>query len=253
MVKTHGWLFLALFIIEFAFFIKLFYLSKQYSKKQVKIALAGIFFLLVNSSLHLFFDNFFIETKPIIWMLDVLDYVEVIAFALLLYGAWKMLSHLLDTSNKDYLTKAYNKRYLHTFLRKEVVRCQRKKHCFSLIFIDVNDFKQVNDRMGHEEGNRLLRAISNRIRKTVRDKDIVVRYGGDEFVVVLLNTTHEEAMKVWSRIDTAIHQLGVSHHYGIGLSGGIATYPDDAETADTILALADKRMYDEKLLMKQAK
>jgi two-component system cell cycle response regulator len=147
----------------------------------------------------------------------------------------------------DDLTKAYNIRYLHISLDNEIKRAERFGSHFSILFIDLDHFKLVNDRYGHLIGSKLLIEFTNEIKKCVRGIDTVIRYGGDEFIVICTETDVELAKKVAERIRKRTEECeflkkeGYSIH--ITASIGIATYPVHGTTKNVLIELADKAMY----------
>ena len=147
----------------------------------------------------------------------------------------------------DSLTDLYNGRYLDTVLDKNIAEADRLESPFSLLFLDLDYFKEVNDAYGHLTGGKVLIEISRILTSKVRDGDVVIRYGGDEFTVVLPRTDSPEARDVAERIRRAIKE-----HVFLGREGGsirltasigVATYPNDAKTREELLDQADRAMY----------
>lgn len=147
----------------------------------------------------------------------------------------------------DDCTKLYNSRYLHAVLEAEVYRSTRYKYEFSLIFIDLDYFKKVNDKHGHLVGSKLLNQLGQLIRGCLRLIDFAFRYGGDEFVVLLPQTPKRSAINVARRLLQIIARHTFLHEDGLDLmvtaSLGVASFPDDAQTKEEIIRLADEAMY----------
>lgn len=146
----------------------------------------------------------------------------------------------------DDLTGLYNSRYLKHALTNAMVRSSENARHFAVLFIDVDRFKRVNDAYGHLVGSAFLVAIAKAVRACVRNIDPVFRYGGDEFVVILHDTTKEGAKEIGERIRRQIERrLFVVHEHRIQttVSVGIAVYPDHTMEGDTLLRLADHAMY----------
>lgn len=147
----------------------------------------------------------------------------------------------------DDLTKAYNIRYLFVSLDNELKRAERFGTNVSVLFIDLDFFKRVNDQYGHLVGSKLLIEFTNEIKKCVRGIDTVIRYGGDEFIVICTETDVELAKKVAERLRKRTEECeflkkdGYSIH--ITCSIGIATYPIHGTTKTELIELADKAMY----------
>ncbi len=147
----------------------------------------------------------------------------------------------------DELTKVYNIRYLHVALDNEIKRAERFGTFLSVLFLDLDYFKNINDTYGHLTGSKLLIEIAKEIKKCVRSIDIVTRYGGDEFVVICTETDPDLAMKVAERIRKKIEETEFLKDDGknikITASIGIATYPVNATSKSELLELADRAMY----------
>lgn len=147
----------------------------------------------------------------------------------------------------DDLTKLFNTRYLNRTIEMEIQRSNRYRTSISLIFIDIDHFKNINDHHGHLVGSKTLVEMGQLIIKSLRTIDIVARYGGDEFVVVLPQTTPKAAALIAERIRAAVEQNVFLKKEGYGLkvtaSFGVACYPENAKTKEELLRLADEAMY----------
>lgn len=152
-------------------------------------------------------------------------------------------------ANHDPLTGLPNRSYFQDFLGHALARAQREQTQVSLLFIDLDRFKHINDTQGHEVGDQVLRIVANRLDEQLRADDFVARLGGDEFAVVL---THPPASRAASRVAKKLIQaLAESfkigqRRYTIGASIGISVYPDDGADANTLLRQADLAMYQAK-------
>ncbi|MEO0236540.1 MAG: diguanylate cyclase, partial [candidate division WOR-3 bacterium] len=150
----------------------------------------------------------------------------------------------------DELTKAYNRRYLISFLDHEIKKIKRYGGKSSVLFIDLDNFKTVNDLLGHLEGDRFLVNFVQSVKSTLRESDIIARYGGDEFVIILPNTSAESAVNVAQRI---LDILKEREQYGTPVSLcsiGIVEIPTHGLDYETILSRADKALYKAKRMGK---
>jgi diguanylate cyclase (GGDEF)-like protein/putative nucleotidyltransferase with HDIG domain len=145
----------------------------------------------------------------------------------------------------DYMTGLPNARSLFMHLDAELARCRRLKSPLVVLVCDMNGFKQVNDRHGHLEGNRLLRAVATRLKDCCREYDYVARMGGDEFVLVLPGLRPEQVEPKAQLIRSVTSDCGrdLCGDESLSLSVGHASYPEDGEDADQLLTEADRRMY----------
>jgi len=152
-----------------------------------------------------------------------------------------------NLADRDPLTGFYNHRFLHERLGEEVVRAQRARRPLSVLMLDLDDFKLVNDTFGHLFGDRVLTWIAEIIRSTLRGSDIPARYGGDEFAIILPETGDEEARRAAERILEAFRDRPfVGEQRGpvpISASIGVATYPRNGRTPTDLIAAADSALY----------
>jgi diguanylate cyclase (GGDEF)-like protein len=155
--------------------------------------------------------------------------------------------HARTLAHLDSLTGLHNARYLELALEREIARRRDNGTPFSVLFLDLDHFKQVNDRFGHQVGSKLLAEIGRLLKRHVREQDVLVRYGGDEFVAVLGDASTETAVSAAERIRQAVEQHRFLAREGLGLGitvcVGVATWPAHAGTKEEILHRADVAMY----------
>ena len=152
----------------------------------------------------------------------------------------------LSRSFVDDLTELYNQRYLPLVLDNEIVRSRRLNRSFSVLFLDVDLFKSVNDTRGHWIGSKVLVELGQIIKKSVRSSDYAFRYGGDEFLIVLTETDVTQAQIVAERLRKKVEQTtfridGVD--LAVTVSIGLAAFPDHAQTSSQVIQMADQAMY----------
>ena len=159
----------------------------------------------------------------------------------------QLLRHLRAAADVDQVTGVNNHRYLQERLTQEVARSARSRSPLSVLMIDLDGFKAINDIHGHADGDRVLRNVAAGLRLAVRANDIVARYGGDEFVVLMPDTDIAAAQLVAERVVAGVrgqrHQLADGTEGSVACSAGLALYPDDGRTATRLLRTADTAMY----------
>lgn len=158
------------------------------------------------------------------------------------------LSQVSEKVREDQLTQALNRRGLEETYAVEIARCSRKSRPLCLALLDIDNFKQLNDRLGHQAGDDALVHLVAVIRETVRPSDSVARFGGEEFVIVLPETGLEEAMAIISRVQRSLTRrffLANNERILITFSAGVALH-DGSETRDAIIARADAALYQAK-------
>ncbi|MEW6115978.1 MAG: diguanylate cyclase [Nitrospirota bacterium] len=161
---------------------------------------------------------------------------------------------LLESNKKlaliDPLTGLYNRRYLEAFMDKQLAIAERNNQLLSIVMFDIDNFKTFNDTYGHDAGDMALRGISQTIARNIRTSDIGVRYGGEEFIIVLPNTDKMTALEVAERIRLTVETTPITisrdRRTGMTASFGVATYGVDAESLDGIIAKADAALYNAK-------
>lgn len=147
----------------------------------------------------------------------------------------------------DALTGAFNYRYFVKKLEEEKRRASRYNLALSIIMVDIDWFKKVNDSYGHEAGNIILRDLGCTIKDCVRDVDIFFRYGGEEFVIILPQTHLKEATLIGERIRLAVaatdHKIGGGEALNVTVSVGVSSFPENGHSQEELVSLADKALY----------
>lgn len=174
----------------------------------------------------------------------LLRLVDVTAVAVERTSLYQKMTELALT---DDLTKLFNSRYLNRTIEIEIQRSTRYKTSVSLIFMDIDYFKRINDHYGHLIGSKVLVEMGQLLLKSLRSVDIVARYGGDEFVVVLPQTTPNAAALIAERMRKSIEQNTFLKKEGYALkltaSFGVASYPESARSKEELVKIADEAMY----------
>ncbi len=162
----------------------------------------------------------------------------------------KLLRRLRSLSESDSLTGLANHRKLHEALAHEQARAERYGSHFSLVMLDIDEFKLLNDTHGHPAGDSVLRRVGTLLREQTRAADVVGRYGGDEFLLVLPETSADEAGQLAEKLRAALREepyvTAAGEKIPIRASFGIAAYPEDVPDANGLIALADANLYSSK-------
>lgn len=146
-------------------------------------------------------------------------------------------------AHTDHVTGAVNSRYFSELLKVELDRSSRYKRPFTVVYLDLDNFKQVNDRFGHDEGDKLLTCIAQELKQAVRKSDIVARLGGDEFAVLFPEAGRQEAEAIMAKVHRRIAEQLKQAHSSVTFSAGAVTFAAlPTSPADTI-KIADKLMY----------
>ena len=161
-----------------------------------------------------------------------------------------LMEKLKDTSLRDGMTGLYNRRFLEEFIDKIMSQANRNDDTFSIMMIDVDFFKMVNDTYGHDVGDKVIVALAKVLKESIREADLAIRYGGEEFIVMLSNATDEGTIKVAKNIHSKFAALtfdvGNSEALKKTLSIGIAKFPSDGDTIWKCIKYADTALYEAK-------
>ena len=161
------------------------------------------------------------------------------------------VSTLGSVSIKDRLTSLYVRWYGMKRGREEFAKAKRGIYPISILYMDLDGFKEVNDAYGHSVGDKVLERVGSIIQRSIRYMDVPFRYGGDEFVVILPATSLSNAKEVARRIVNTVHEFFKEYPYNVSISIGVASYPDDkVDSFEDILSLSDRRLYQAKRMGK---
>ncbi len=158
---------------------------------------------------------------------------------------------LRDDAYRDPLTGAYNRRFMSSLLELELEQCTEDNSAVGLLFLDIDQFKQLNDNHGHALGDQVLQAVSQVLHQSIRQSDLVVRYGGDEFLVLLIKVSRGEVRRIARRICRRVHKTRLESDRGVRLSTSVgalyyAIDPDESLDVAHLIREVDGAMYEAK-------
>lgn len=180
-------------------------------------------------SLYLAIVDYFTETNKVI---DSPVLVEI-----------KVLRETEEMAMQDGLTGAFNRRYMDIYLRKEINRCNRYEKSFSVMLLDIDDFKKINDTYGHVVGDTILSEISKIFKSTIREEDVFCRYGGEEFLIIMPETTAEKAVCLYQRIKEKLLESDIHKSFNVTVSAGAARYKPGKDNLVNLIRYADIALY----------
>ncbi|MCX5995312.1 MAG: diguanylate cyclase, partial [Chloroflexi bacterium] len=161
----------------------------------------------------------------------------------------QLYEHALELAFTDGLTSLYNRRYIMDQIEREFIRAQRSKAPLSLVMVDLDELKAINDRFGHHEGDGFLKEVARIVKVNTRASDVAARWGGDEFMLLAPGTDSRSASKIAERIRAQVERYKIKlegEEVGITVSAGIVSYPAHASVVEELLKKADEAMYNAK-------
>jgi diguanylate cyclase (GGDEF)-like protein len=172
----------------------------------------------------------------------------IISFSLeagLAYSFGKRFDIYKFLSERDFLSELYNRQYIFNIFPKLTSQLNINEK-INIFIIDVNNFKSINDKYGHDKGDYVIKMISECLVKSMGDSDIIARLGGDEFLLIVPNQGVISTKAIHTKIEENLNRLSVNIGMDISISIGKSVYPDNAKTLDSLIIDADKKMYTNK-------
>lgn len=210
----------------------------------------SLFFSAILGCLAVLWANSY--SLPVIF--HILSISGTLAFAIwtistVIANEMRLRDKLYRNSLIDQLTGLYHRGYACERINEEIKRCKRENGNFAIVFIDLDNFKDVNDRYGHLIGDQILKHTAGVLKQSVRGGETLTRYGGDEFILLLPGARRKEAEQVLNRLRKAVINQPyplVSVPVCVGISGGTAEFPGEGDSLEQLLQVADSNMYREK-------
>lgn len=207
---------------------------------------AGIIIATISILLWIVYDFFTLQTLSQGLAPGLNEIFRLIIYIFIIQLAHKLrtlLINLQEMSVTDPLTGISNRRSFMKGAQRELDRARRYKHELSLVYMDLDNFKTVNDTLGHHAGDQLLKEVAQTLNGHTRTTDIVARMGGDEFCVLLVETGRDNSILVYNKLEKLILKIMDNNNWPVTMSSGIVTYLDKPDSVDEMIAEADKIMY----------
>jgi two-component system cell cycle response regulator len=150
---------------------------------------------------------------------------------------------LISLSETDKLTGLWNRRHFETVSAQELKRALRCQHCISLLILDIDNFKLVNDTKGHQSGDAVLKGLASMMTECMRESDIITRWGGEEFIVLMPCTELDVAIEAAERLRKSVEQYRFEDGIYVTISIGVAKWQIEAESVENVLSRADQSLY----------
>ncbi|MGI6648997.1 MAG: GGDEF domain-containing protein [Bacillota bacterium] len=220
------------------------------------ITLAGTIFYKLPCQVKFKENNWLVLSLGLIFVGSILDLAIVnrshsvfilrplllvyLGSALLIKVLLRIIRTLFNSAYQDSLTEAYNRRALYYSIENQIKKSRKANDTFTLVFIDIDNFKTINDDYGHIAGDAMLKDVCATIKNNIRKEDLLFRYGGDEFVLLVPGSDKKETGQLMKRLESlqSINSRGI-----LRFSYGLASYPEDGDSPDGLLRLADLEMY----------
>ena len=206
----------------------------------------GVFIALMSALSWLAADLMMLKSFSSIVIPFLNEFFRLVVFLIVTYIAFR-LKNALETHKElagtDPLTLVANRRAFSDLANLELNKARRYQAPISFLYMDVDNFKNINDQFGHHVGDRLLRSIAKTIKSNIREIDVIARFGGDEFGILLAETGSESAALVASKLKERLVELVKQHGWPVTFSTGVVTFERIPASVDEMIDAADAQMY----------
>jgi diguanylate cyclase (GGDEF)-like protein len=210
---------------------------------------AAVFVSLASAAAYLFTEHTtgHFDTRPLIPYFNALAQLAAFLFVTYFVSALRRShNHQRELARTDDLTGIINRRSFFEASQQEINRARRHRHPFTVAYMDVDDFKLINDNYGHSIGDTVLKSVTQTIKNNIREIDVVARLGGDEFVILMPETGEAAAQAVVGRVHQSIMNTMREYGWPITFSIGVVTWTTPPRTVDIMIKQADEAMYEVK-------
>ena len=207
---------------------------------------SGLFVSVVSAAAYFYAEGagHGFESRPLIPLFNFAMRLSAFLFITYFVSALRRsLDHERELARTDALTGVLNRRSFFETADMEIRRARRNRHPFTVAYIDIDDFKEINDRSGHGAGDAALRAVAETVARDIREIDTVARLGGDEFALLLPETDEAAARVVVARVRRSLNQITARERWPVSFSIGVVTWTTPPRTVDTMIKQADDTMY----------
>jgi diguanylate cyclase (GGDEF)-like protein len=186
--------------------------------------------------------NLYLSTLIPLWN-TIIRFSFFVMITLLLSALKSSMEREKELARIDFLTGAFNSRYFFDMAKIELERAQRYKHCFTLAYVDLDNFKSVNDRYGHTIGDKVLCSLVRYAKNNLRKIDVIARFGGDEFAVLFPETSQDSARSALTKFQTGFSEEMKQRNWNITFSAGVLTCNIPPPSTNELIRMADELMY----------
>lgn len=218
--------------------------------KVINLYYTGIMIYLCGVTLNLLGAVKLFDLSSYIWLIRTIYFLGLTTT---IFSVIKLLKKQIEVATKiraelntDFLTGAGNRKYLNEVWPSVIKSAKLNDSPVTVMLLDLDDFKKLNDHHGHGYGDEVLTKVVANLRTTLGDSEHIIRYGGDEFVIILSGVDGYLAAQISALIKQNLKQMPIPKGENIQVSSGFATYPQDGDKIDVLINLADQRMYHDK-------
>ena len=207
---------------------------------------AGISLSFVSAASWLLADLMTLDyfSNPVIpYVNETLRLAVFLVIVIIIFKLKAAIENQKELAGTDPLTQVLNRRAFYNLVELELNGARRYKTPTSFLYLDIDNFKAINDHLGHHMGDKLLYSVAKSIKNNVRAIDVIVRFGGDEFGVLLTNTDAEASIQVSAKLNQKLLELVRENGWSVTFSIGVVTYADPPDNINQMIELADAQMY----------